>query len=84
MNTVLTEIKKWNPRYLRKLQNHTNAIAVNLLDTQTENILRSNSTRQTWVCIGTYFQINNIVTCLTVTIDGVWIGDRIYLGTYRT
>jgi hypothetical protein len=32
MNTVLSEIKKWNTKYLRKLENHTNAVAVNLLD----------------------------------------------------
>jgi hypothetical protein len=32
MNTVLNEIKKWNTKYLRKLENHTNALAVNLLD----------------------------------------------------
>jgi hypothetical protein len=32
MNTVLSEIKKWNTKYLRKLENHTNALAVNLLD----------------------------------------------------
>jgi hypothetical protein len=31
MNTVLSEIK-WNTRYLRKLENHINALAVNLLD----------------------------------------------------
>jgi hypothetical protein len=31
MNTVLSEIKKWSTKYLRKLENHTNAIAVNLL-----------------------------------------------------
>jgi hypothetical protein len=32
MNTVHGEIKKWNTKYLRKLENHTNALAVNLLD----------------------------------------------------
>jgi hypothetical protein len=32
MNTVLSEIKKGNTKYLRKLENHTNALAVNLLD----------------------------------------------------
>jgi hypothetical protein len=32
MNTVLSETKKWNAKYLRKLENHTNALAVNLLD----------------------------------------------------
>jgi hypothetical protein len=32
MNTVLSEIKKWNTKYLRKLGSHTNALAVNLLD----------------------------------------------------
>jgi hypothetical protein len=32
MNTVLSELKKWNIKYLRKLENHTNALAVNLLD----------------------------------------------------
>jgi hypothetical protein len=30
--TVLSEIKKWNNKYLRKLKNHINALAVNLLD----------------------------------------------------
>jgi hypothetical protein len=28
---VLREIKQWNSRYLRKLEHHTNAVAVNLL-----------------------------------------------------
>jgi hypothetical protein len=32
MNTVLRDIKKWNTKYLRKLENHTNALAVNLQD----------------------------------------------------
>jgi hypothetical protein len=32
MNTVLSEIKKWNTKYFRKLENHTNAAAVKLLD----------------------------------------------------
>jgi hypothetical protein len=32
MNTVISEIKEWNTKYLRKLENHTNALAVNLLD----------------------------------------------------
>jgi hypothetical protein len=32
MNTVLSEIKKWNTKCLRKLENETNALAVNLLD----------------------------------------------------
>jgi hypothetical protein len=32
MNTVLSEIKSWNARYLRKLENNTNALAVNLLE----------------------------------------------------
>jgi hypothetical protein len=32
MNTVLNEINEWNIKYLRKLQNHTNALEVNLLD----------------------------------------------------
>jgi hypothetical protein len=32
MNTVLSEIKVWNTKYLRKLENHINAPAVNLLD----------------------------------------------------
>jgi hypothetical protein len=31
MNTVLSEIKKWNTKYLRKLENHTTALAVKLL-----------------------------------------------------
>jgi hypothetical protein len=31
-NTVLGEIKKLNTKYLRKLENHINALAVNLLD----------------------------------------------------
>jgi hypothetical protein len=26
------QIRKWNTKYLRKLENHTNALAVNLLD----------------------------------------------------
>jgi hypothetical protein len=29
---VLSEIKKWNTKYLRKLEDHTDALAVNLLD----------------------------------------------------
>jgi hypothetical protein len=32
MNRVLSEIKKSNTKYLRKLENHSNALAVNLLD----------------------------------------------------
>jgi hypothetical protein len=32
MNTALSEIKKWITKYLRKLENHTNALAVNLVD----------------------------------------------------
>jgi hypothetical protein len=32
MNTVLSEIKKWNIEYLRKSENDSNALAVNLLD----------------------------------------------------
>jgi hypothetical protein len=32
MNTVLSEIEMWNTKYLRKLENHTNALALNLLD----------------------------------------------------
>jgi hypothetical protein len=51
MNTVLSEINKRNTKYLNKLESHTNALAVNLLDnsetTQTEKIHRPNSTRQT-------------------------------------
>jgi hypothetical protein len=42
MNTVLSEINKWNTKHLRKSENHTNALAVNLVDknktTQTEKI----------------------------------------------
>jgi hypothetical protein len=32
MNTVLSEIKTWNFKYLRKFENHTNALAGKLLD----------------------------------------------------
>jgi hypothetical protein len=32
MNTVLSEIKEGNTKYLNKLENHTNALAVNPLD----------------------------------------------------
>jgi hypothetical protein len=32
MNTVLSEMKKWYTKYLSQLENHTNALAVNLLD----------------------------------------------------
>jgi hypothetical protein len=32
MNTVLSETEKWNKTYLRKLETHINALAVNLLD----------------------------------------------------
>jgi hypothetical protein len=32
MNTVLSEIKIWSAKYFSKLENHTNALAVNLLD----------------------------------------------------
>jgi hypothetical protein len=31
-NTELSEIKRLNTKYLTKLENHTNALAVNLLD----------------------------------------------------
>jgi hypothetical protein len=40
-NIVLSEIKKWNTKHLGKLDNHTNALAVNLLDnTETTNRLK--------------------------------------------
>jgi hypothetical protein len=40
MSTVLREIKKWNTIYLRKLENHTNALVVNLLgNSETTHIL---------------------------------------------
>jgi hypothetical protein len=32
MNMVLSEIKKWNTKYLRKLEDRCNALAVVLLD----------------------------------------------------
>jgi hypothetical protein len=32
MNTVHGEMRTWSDRYLNKLENHTNALAVNLLD----------------------------------------------------
>jgi hypothetical protein len=32
MNTVLSEVEKWNTKYFRKLENHTKSLAVNLLD----------------------------------------------------
>jgi hypothetical protein len=32
MNTVISEIKKWNTRYLKKLENHKNALAMILID----------------------------------------------------
>jgi HAMP domain-containing protein len=32
MNTVLSAMKKWNTQHLRKLENHTNALAANLPD----------------------------------------------------
>jgi hypothetical protein len=42
MNTVLSEIKKWNTKYFRKLEKHTKALAVNLLDnSETTNRLIS-------------------------------------------
>jgi hypothetical protein len=49
--------KKWNAKYLRKLEHHTNALAANLLDnsettytlTKKKKIHRPNSTRETWV-----------------------------------
>jgi hypothetical protein len=42
MNTVLNEIKKWIAKYLRKLENHNNALAVNLLDnSETTHRLKS-------------------------------------------
>jgi hypothetical protein len=53
MNIVLSEIKKWNTKYLRKLENHTNALAVNLLDnSETTHRLKRYTVltaRQTWV-----------------------------------
>jgi hypothetical protein len=54
MNTVLSEIKKWNTKYLRQLENHTNELAVNLLDTsETTHRLKKIHlpipTGQTWV-----------------------------------
>jgi hypothetical protein len=32
MDTMLNEVKKWNTKHLRKLENDTNALAMNLLD----------------------------------------------------
>jgi hypothetical protein len=32
MNTVFSEMKKWNTKYLTKIENLTNALALNLLD----------------------------------------------------
>jgi hypothetical protein len=32
MNAILSEINKWNTQYLKKLENHSNALALNLLD----------------------------------------------------
>jgi hypothetical protein len=32
MNTLIGEIKMWKTKYLRKSDNYTNALAVNLLD----------------------------------------------------
>jgi hypothetical protein len=48
---VLSEIKTWSSKHLNKLENHTNALLVNLLHnsetTHTEEIHRPNSPRQT-------------------------------------
>jgi hypothetical protein len=44
MNTVLSEIKKWNTNYLRKLENHTNALTRNLLhNSKSTHILKRNT-----------------------------------------
>jgi hypothetical protein len=32
MNIVKSEIKKWSGKYLKNLENHRNALAMNLLD----------------------------------------------------
>jgi hypothetical protein len=32
MNTAKSKIKKWSEKYLSKLENHPNALRVNLLD----------------------------------------------------
>jgi hypothetical protein len=32
LNATYFLVKEWNTKYLRKLENHTNALAVNLLD----------------------------------------------------
>jgi hypothetical protein len=32
MNTVLSDKRKWSATYLSKLETHTNALAVNVLD----------------------------------------------------
>jgi hypothetical protein len=49
MNAVLSEIKKWNTKYLRKLEKQTNALAVNIPDNsetthKSEKVHRPNST----------------------------------------
>jgi hypothetical protein len=51
MNTVLSGIKKWTTKYFRKLDNHTNALAVNLLDNSktTHRLKRYTVVRQTRV-----------------------------------
>jgi hypothetical protein len=42
MNTVLSEIKEWNTKYLRKLETHTYALVVNLLDkSETTHVLKT-------------------------------------------
>jgi hypothetical protein len=41
MKAVLSEMKKWNTKYLRKLENHNNALPVNLLHkSETTHILK--------------------------------------------
>jgi hypothetical protein len=42
-DAVLSEIKKWNTKRLRKLEHHTSALAMNFLDNSETN----NPTRQT-------------------------------------
>jgi hypothetical protein len=42
MNTVHSKIRKWSDKYLNKLENHTNALVVNLLDSS-ESINRLKS-----------------------------------------
>jgi hypothetical protein len=82
MNTVLSEIKHWNTKYLRKLENHTNALTVNLLDNSetTRRLKRYTVLTQTDRLEKTPMQ--ELKCCLSEQEKSIWVTPQAY--TYWT